>query len=45
MTDQASCLAKKVRERMKDPNGWAEAVYQSPILVAKSLESLLPFLK
>ena len=45
MTDQANCLAKKVRERMEDPNGWAEALHQSPILVAKFLESLLPFLK
>jgi hypothetical protein len=45
MTDQANCLAKMARERMDDPNSWAEAVCQSPILVAIPLESLLSLLK
>jgi hypothetical protein len=45
MAHQVSCLAQKTRERMKNPNSRAEAVYQSPITIAIFFKSLLPFLK
>jgi len=45
MAHQVSRLAQKARERIKNPNSRAEAVYQSPIPIAIFFKSLLPFLK
>jgi hypothetical protein len=44
---EAKVLAQNARERMKDANYWAEAVYNSPspICVAIFFKGLLPFLK
>jgi len=42
---KANDLAKQARERLKDADYWAEAIYKSPIAAAIGFKVLLPFLK
>ena len=45
MAHHVSRLTQKARDRTKNPNSRAEAVYQSPIPIAIFFKSFLPFLK